>query len=160
MAAPTWHGGLPWDRLRQWYRRLRRALFSTPEPTGRPAITTDVSLEELREALGERSWAPNWEYSYHKRGEDLNQSLVLYWADHDHTDKDDDPIVWWQSHVRGWVRDGAVVLRAHWEPEPTEYPQAHLKGVGHDVQRGMDDLRVELDDLDISYAEGDQTAES
>jgi hypothetical protein len=36
-----------------------------------------------------------------------------------------EPIEWWQVHVRAWERDdGRTVLRAHWEPEPTEHPRA------------------------------------
>jgi len=88
MSAPDWHGGLPWDRLRRWYRQLRKELFSTPEPTDRPAATVNVVLAEVRKALGQQSWAPNWEYSYHKRGEDLNLALVVYWDDHEYVDED------------------------------------------------------------------------
>lgn len=123
-------------------------------------MTVDIGLDAVRQALGGRSWAPNWEYSYYKRGEDLNLALVVYWDDHDHVDEDGDPIIWWQYHVRGWLRDGVVVLRAHFEPEPTEHPKAHLNGVGHDIERGMETLRGELDGLGIEFIDGDQTAES
>lgn len=154
-SKPSWHGDLPWGRLRRAYRFLRRLFFSAPEPTDRPSIITEASLDELRDVLGQRSFAPNWEYSFHKRGEDLNLARIELWSDHDHVDGNSDPIIWWQTHIRGWKREGGhVELRAHWEPEPTEYPQAHLDGAGHDIQRAMDDLRVILDEEGIEYRDG------
>jgi len=154
MSKPTWHGGLPWGRLRQWYRRLRTAFFSTPEPTNRPAVTVDADLEALRRELGQQSFAPNWEYSYHKRGEDLNLARVEYAP---HPWRVGTGLTWAQTHVRGWGRDGVVVLRAHYEPEPTEHPKEHLDGVGHSIEGGMERLRDVLDETGIGYVEGDQT---
>lgn len=151
MSEPTWHGGLPWGRLRRWYRSLRRTLFSTPEPVDRPALTVDATVDELRAALGAQSFAPNWEYSYHKKGEDLNLARVVHAP---HPWRVATGLTWAQTHVRGWARDGVVVLRAHWEPEPTEAPKAHLDGVGHDIERGMQNLKSALDKADISYDEG------
>jgi len=153
MAKPTWHGGLPWDRLRFAYRRLRSTLFSIPEPTDRPALTVDATVDELTEALGSQSWAPNWEYSYDK-GEDLNLARVEYAP---HPIRVGTGVEWWQYHVRGWPRDDVVVLRAHYEPAPTEHPRAHLDGVGHSLEGGMQQLRDALDEAGIGYVEGDQT---
>jgi len=150
MSKPTWHGGLPWGRLRRWYRLVRRTLFSAPEPD-RPAVQTDASLRELRRALGQQSFAPNWEYSYHKRGEDLNLARVVYGR---HPVRAGTGLDWWQTHVRGWKReDGTVDLRAHWEPEPTEHPKAHLDGVGHSIDGGMQKLREAFDEAGIPYTE-------
>lgn len=78
MRKPTWHARVSWTRLRQWYRSLRAALFTTPEPTDRPAVTVAADLETVGRQLGRQSFAPNWEYSYHKRGEDLNLAGVEY----------------------------------------------------------------------------------
>lgn len=80
----------------------------------------------------------------------MNLAQISLWSGHDHVGEDGDPIIWWQCHVRGWVRkDGRVELRAHWEPEPTENPRAHLDGVGHDTQRAMATLGDVLDDAGI-----------
>jgi len=154
MSKPTWHGGLPWGRLRQWYRSLRRTLFSTPEPTDRPAVTVNVGLDVLRRQLGQRSFAPNWEFSYHKRGEDLNLARVVYAPE---PVRAGTGLSWFQTHVRGWERDGQVILRAHWEPEPTEHPKDHLDGVGHSLEGGMERLRRTLDECGIEFVEGDAT---
>ena len=155
MAKPTWHGGLPWDRLRRQYRRLRSTFFSTPEPTDRPAVTVDADLDTIRAVLGKRSFAPNWEFSYAKKGEDINLARVEHAS---HPQQAGTGIDWWQCHVRGWARDGVVVLRAHYEPEPTEHPRKHLDGVGHSLEGGMQQLRDVLDAAGIGYVEGDQTA--
>jgi len=154
MSKPTWHGGLPWDRLRFWYRRFRSSLFSVEEPTDRPAVTVDATVDELTGALGAQSWAPNWEYSYDK-GETLNLARVEHAS---HPIRVGTGVDWWQAHVRGWPRDDVVVLRAHYEPEPTEHPRAHLDGVGHSLEGGMQKLRDALDEAGIGYVDGDQTA--
>lgn len=156
MSKPTWHSRLPWSRLRSWYRSLRRAFFSTSEPTHRPAVTVATDLDTLRRELGRRSFAPNWEYSYHKRGEDLNLAQVVYAP---HPVRVGTGLEWFQTHVRGWERDGVVVLRAHWEPEPTEHPKPHLDGVGHSLDGGMERLKQTLDELGLEYVDGDTTAD-
>jgi len=117
-------------------------------------VTVDADLEALRRELGQQSFAPNWEYSYHKRGEDLNLARVEYAP---HPWRVGTGLTWAQTHVRGWGRDGVVVLRAHYEPEPTEHPKEHLDGVGHSIEGGMERLRDVLDETGIGYVEGDQT---
>jgi hypothetical protein len=117
-------------------------------------VTVDAGLDEIRHALGRQSWAPNWEYSYYKRGEDLNLARVEYGSEPIRVGTGVD---WWQAHVRGWERDDVVVLRAHYEPEPTEHPKAHLDGVGHSIETGMQRLRDALDAAGIGYVNGDQT---
>jgi hypothetical protein len=118
-------------------------------------VTVDAAVDELEAALGAQSWAPNWEVSYYKRGEDLNLARVEYAP---HPWRVGTGLTWAQTHVRGWARGGVVVLRAHYEPEPTEHPRAHLDGVGHSIGGGMEKLRDALDEEGIAYVEGDTTA--
>lgn len=152
MTKPTWHGSLPWSVVKTLYRIGRRELFSSPEPTHRPSVVADVDdVDELRRALGDSSYAPNWEVSYHKRGEIANLARVEFVDGEDYRDADGDRIVWWQTHVRAWPHDDGLLLRAHWEPEPTEHPRAHLRGVGHSLERGMSILRSDLDFAGVSY---------
>jgi hypothetical protein len=147
----TWHHDLPWQTLRYWYRRLRAALFSRPRPKG-PYLEIgpfgeDVSaIEMVRSALGKQGWAPNWEQSYHKRGEELNLASV-YW---DRQEVDGEAFVWWQHHARGWTHDdGSCWLTAHEELEPTETPVGHLEGVGWDRPAGVAALRYALETAGI-----------
>lgn len=147
-----WHTLLPWDFLRTLYREFRQTFFTKPKEKG-PYFVVDAkqkdSVEVVKRELGQQSWAPNWEFSYNKRGEVLNLAYVVYWDDHDHRDNDGNLIVWWQSHVRAWRRsDGALELSGHWEPEPTEYDVAHLEGVGFDKAKGMRYLGDALDEAD------------
>lgn len=159
----TWHSDLPYARFRQVYRDLRSLLFTRRRPTGRyfrvngmflaegSDEATRLNVARIEEVLGKQSYAPNWEFSYNKRGEVLNLSRVVY---HDSPDYPD--INWWQNHIRGWPVDGhpgALDLRAHWEAEPTENPHEHLDGVGIDVDRGMDILAEDLSGEDLSVEE-------
>lgn len=136
MARWKAYGRLPFDLIRRLYRRFRKRFFTIDKPDGEYYVV-DASIEDLRFILGTRSFAPNWEWSYDK-GEDLNLSRVKI--------EMGDEIEWWQYHVRAWERDGGLVeLRCHWEPSPTEHPDAHIDGTGFSVGRGMDYVGDVLD---------------
>jgi hypothetical protein len=68
-------------------------------------------------------------------------------------------IEWWQVHIRGYchARDGPrntcsqLELTAHFEPEPVEYPDAHLSGNFIDVARGNRVLVDVLEENDVPY---------
>lgn len=108
---------------------------------------TEAQLRRMRKLFGVRSYAPNWEFSYHKRGEDLNLARVVYEENPEYPD-----IVWWQVHIRGWVaEDGSIELTAHWEAEPTENPLAHVESVGWDRERGMKHLKQVLRETDTDF---------
>lgn len=160
----SWHEDLPWLQFRRLYRRMRRRFFTAPRPEGNyflvdgrflaegSDIAAQRNVEAIEETLGSsRSYAPNWEFSYNYRGENLNLARVV------HADVEDHPDVeWWQTHVRGWPSEqtpGSVLLRAHWEPEPTEHPHAHLDGVGYNHAYGMDLLAKHLDENGIEFSE-------
>lgn len=135
------------DPIRYAHRYIRREFFQSPKPSG-PYVTTYAQPAEIVVALGRQSFAPNWEFSYHKRGEDLNLAQVV------HADSVEFPnITWWQTHVRAWHdrETGLTQLKAHWEPEPTEFPDEHLNGTGFDGIRGMDNLMEALDRADVPY---------
>lgn len=164
MGRVTWHGDLPWYEIKAFYRWFRREFFSSPRARGlylrvgppprRSGVTEEefdpqeAQLHRLRKIFGWRSYAPNWETSYHKRGEDLNLARVKY-----SNVNEFDP-VWWQYHIRGYLReDGSIDLKCHYEPEPTEHPKAHMDGVGYSNEKGMNQLRHELDLMNIGYEE-------
>ena len=140
----------PWDLLRAGYRRLRGEHFTKERPTGRH-LKVNVSPEELESVPGRRGFAPNWEFSYDK-GATVNLAQVVKDSVEAHPG-----ISWWQTHVRAWpAEDGeGLLLRAHWEPEPTETDTAHLKGKGFDVDQGMENLAAVLSSAGIEYEEVD-----
>jgi hypothetical protein len=138
---------VPFDTVRRGYREMRKALFTTSRHDGM-YLVVDGTPEEIRTTLGARSFAPNWEFSYHERGEVLNLARVVYAREA----VDGTTYRWWQTHVRGWVNDrGEVELGAHWELEPTENGNAHIDGVGIDVERGRDILGSTLDAAGVDY---------
>lgn len=139
---------LPWDAIRYSYRELRKELFSRSRPTGRYFVV-DASPDAIRAALGSQSYAPNWEFSYYKRGEILNLARVT----HEEQSVDGTTYTWWQTHTRGWDHPDGVALHAHWELEPTEHPDEHLNGTGFDFDRGMENLERALWDCDLEYTE-------
>lgn len=155
---------IPWRALQQFHRRIRRKYFTTPRPSNVQYFRIDGRdlsegsdgahervLDHLTEALGERSYAPNWEFSYRYRGEDLNLARVVYEDSEEHSD-----VLWWQNHVRAWPVEGEpgmLDVRSHWEPEPTEHPTPHLEGVGFSGPKGMEMLREHLDEAGIEYTE-------
>jgi hypothetical protein len=136
MSHPTTFRHAFWDALRTLYRGLRRTVATAEEHDG-PALVVAAAVEELTAALGHRYFAPNWGFSYNKRGEDLNLARVVY----DRREVRGHEYLWWQTHVRGWTReDGSVRLRAHYELEPTEYDQDHIDAIGLDVDAGLENV--------------------
>ncbi|MFB6135837.1 MAG: hypothetical protein ABEJ04_03680 [Halobacteriaceae archaeon] len=145
MTHPTNVRHALWDALRSLYPDFRRAV-ATGEEHGGLALVVPAPVEDVTAALGRQYFAPNWEFSYYERGEDMNLARIEYAPqearDHEYR--------WWQTHVRGWKQDdGAVRLRAHYELEPTEYDQDHINGVGVDVPAGVEKVARALDDAGL-----------
>ena len=139
---------LPLQSVRRVYRYVRSSVFNKPRPTGE-YVSVNTRRLSLERRLGRLSYAPNWETSYYKRGEDVNLARVMRVDSPKHPD-----VRWWQVHVRGWKQDDDTVeLTAHWEPEPTENPKAHLDGVGASVSAGMDALCEDLREMGVEYTE-------
>lgn len=149
MSHPTTIRHALWDGLRTVYRDFRRLVASGEEHSG-PAVVVPATVEEATAALGHQYFAPNWEFSYYERGEDLNLARVQY----DHLVVQDHEYLWWQTHVRGWMQaDGSIRLRPHYELEPTEYDQDHINGIGLDVPKGMERVTEALAREGIAYEE-------
>jgi len=129
-------------------RAFRKRFFTKPRPSGRYFLA-DATVSDVTRALGAQSFAPNWEYSYNYRGEDVNLARVVY--------EEHRGVEWWQTHVRGWIADDGVELSAHWEPEPTEHPTAHLDGDACTVTRGEAELRAVLDAIEYTEFIWDET---
>lgn len=140
---------VPFDAIRYGYRQFRKALFTAPRPSG-PYYVVDAGVTDIESALGTQSYAPNWEFSYYERGEDLNLARVVY----DRQTVNGTTYRWWQTHVRGWEGDaGTVELSGHYELEPTENGNAHIDGEGLSVENGMARLSDALDRTDLEYTE-------
>lgn len=135
-------GPLKFARLTLWW--LRKTVFSKPKPAN-PAVFLERTERELVELLGPEHFEPAWELSYSYRNEALNLRRVEFVADR--------PLgyEWWQIHLRGYDHGDRFELAAHFEVEPTEYPSAHVAGVGIDVERGNESLMAVLDDLGVAY---------
>lgn len=144
-TTTVWHG--LWDLLRSCYRTFRRLVATSEEHSGL-ALVVDAPIKDVRVALGRQYFAPNWEFSYHERGEALNLAQIEY----RHRELHDHEYIWWQTHVRGWPQDdGSVRLRAHYELEPTEYDQDHIDGIGVDVPAGTVNVAEVLDEEALAY---------
>ena len=139
---------LPSDTIQFLIREIRKRFFAGEPPSGRHFLV-EAPLEEIEAALGRQSYAPNWEFSYYKRGEVLNLARVVY----EERTAEGRPVEWWQTHVRGWDRPDGIALHGHWELEPTERANDHLEGVGFDPKRGMANLQEALERSALSYTE-------
>lgn len=134
---------VPWGLVRTALRLARRVYWRQSRPTGE-YLHVEARLEAVTATLGERYYYPNWELSAHYDGERLNLSR---------TKRDPhEGVEWWQEHVRGWVEDDGVSLKAHYEPDPSEHPREHLTPAYHDSETGMRRLRETLEDADIEYS--------
>lgn len=136
------HRGIPWPLVRKAHRLLYRLRPSVDVPD-QDHLVTNASLDTIRVALGKRHWTNSWELSYAYVGEDLNMRRPEY----DETDGRP----WKQTHVRGFDHGTHAELHAHFEYEPTEYPEAHLHAESLDVHEGLDRLASALEDAGIAY---------
>lgn len=155
---------IPYDWVRSVFRWFRRTAFTIDRPDGK-YVLIKASRDRVRKILGEESYGPNWEFSYHEKGENENLAQVDYWDDHEYyterrglldallrRDGEEEKIVWWQVHTRGWTNeDGHQEHKPHWEPEPTEYDRAHIQGVGMSEEKGREGIIEVLEENDIEY---------
>lgn len=152
----NWHSIIPYDELRALYRKFRGALFQKERPQGE-YVVVNSTVNALEMIFGREYFAPNWEFSYYKRGEDLNLSRIYY----DSRTIDDKEYIWWQTHIRGWMHeDGTIWLKAHDELEPTEYDKEHIFGIGFNADKGLNDMRNVLDKADIDYTNKEWTRDN
>lgn len=132
---------------------LRKTFFTRPRSEC-PAFRIPAGKAELVRLLGRHHFSPGWELSYNYHGEVLNMRRAEY---HDHASGR----VWWQVHVRGYEGpDGTLELTSHFETDPSEHPDAHVRLVGLDVGRGMCELRRILEANDVAYEVVDPPAEA
>lgn len=133
------------------YRDVRRVVAAGEEHGG-IALVVPEPVDVVTAALGRQYFAPNWEFSYHERGEDLNLARIVY----DPAERHGHEYRWWQTHVRGWSQaDGAVRLRPHYELEPTAYDQDHIDGIGLDVDAGAEAVAAALEAEGVPYERHD-----
>jgi len=160
---------VPWDAIRRWYVTWKRQRFGRPRPEG-VYIRVHATEEELLEALGGRSYAPNYELAYYM-GEDLNLAQVVWhpiseWPEpvkeemRKYADLSDPAerhrAQWWQTHGRGYkVRDGVWDWWCHWETEPSENDAAHLAEVGFAVGPGTENFLADVEDAGLEWEQID-----
>lgn len=113
-------------------------------------IVAFVSIEELRDELGDAYFTNGWELSYNYRGEDLNMRRPL---------RKDDTYEWYQTHVRAWGGEWTTRISVHEDLEPTQYPYYHLNPPDDAVfsqDDAIDAVAAVLDDAGIVYTVVDQ----
>lgn len=133
----------PLKNLRRSFWWFRKTFFTKP-PSVTPAYLVELSKPEIVRFFGQRYFEPGWEMSYHYQGEVLNVRRV------EHTDHD--RYAWWQVHIRGFLNgESGIELAAHYETEPTEHPDAHIRQSGIDVEHGMTVIRDLMDEGGIEY---------
>jgi hypothetical protein len=141
-----WHSYVPFDWLHAAHRSFRRFFFTKPRPEGKYIVLSDMDVQDAERLLGRMSFAPNWEFSYNYKGEDINLARIEHETHPEYTP------VWWQYHVRGWQMDDAMWLRVHWEAEPTEHHDAHFEAIGAELERGFAWLSTELRKQNMEFS--------
>lgn len=163
----SWHSVIPWDWWRQEYLRMIGRYFSRDPPDG-TYLRVDLSQREVDRSLGEIFYAPQETLSYDKE-EDLNLArqyydsrgtyapvaslgrLIFHLSGGRYGMIIEKEVVWWQNHIRGYVLEDGLYLTAHDEPSARHEDSAHIEGIGHSREKGLDQLRIDLDGLDIEY---------
>lgn len=132
----------PLRNLRHSIWWVRKTFFTRPRsPT--PSYLVDMTKPEIVRLFGRHHFEPGWELSYNYHGEVLNLRRIEYVEDGEYD--------WWQVHVRGYPHDEGIELTAHYETEPTEHPDAHIRLEGLAVDRGMEAVRDLLETEAVDY---------
>jgi len=133
----------PLRNLRHSLWWIRKTFFTRPR-SETPAYLVDMTKPEVVRLFGRNHFEPGWELSYNYLGEVLNLRRVEH--------HDDKPYEWWQVHIRGYLHDdGGIELSAHFETEPSEHPDAHVSMYGLDVEYGMDEIQVIMNEEGVEY---------
>lgn len=127
-----------------------RKTFAVKDETGpRPALIVPRSKWEIERQLGRHYFEPGWELSYYYKGEILNLRRPEF-VDYDGFER----LQWWQTHLRGYVLDdGSVALTPHFEPDPSEQPDAHRSQQFIERDRAVRTLKTLFDDEGVPYRE-------
>jgi hypothetical protein len=132
----------PLRNLRRSYWWVRKTFFKkSRSPT--PSYLVDMQKPEIVGLFGRRHFEPGWELSYNYHGEILNLRRVQH--------VDNGEYDWWQVHIRGYPHEEGTELTAHYETEPAEHPDAHIRLHGLDVEYGMAVVEEILEDEAIDY---------
>ena len=161
-------GPLKMAKFALWWTRKT---FFVKQKTDNPAFFVTMDEDEIVDLLGREYFEPGWELSYSFQDENLNLRRVEYAPDHQiievHAPPDPDVIYeWWQVHIRGYPHEAGeqygpspderfeadtFELAAHFELEPTEYPQSHVDHIGLEIRRGAMAVRDILEAHDVEY---------
>ena len=133
---------VPWKRARLHLYRLRRWFFTRPKPDHEPYIVVDATMEEVDEALRREHFICDWALSYNYEGEVLNKMRAEYV---------DDEYMEYQTHLRTFEHPEGVEILAHFELDPTGYPQKHIEEVNFDIERGVDEVAAALERQDMDF---------
>lgn len=148
-SLPAW----VYRRLKRTYDKLRVLLFTKQVDERDIVVEAHVSLDELRDLLGDAYFTNGWELSYNYKDEDMNMRRPL---------RKDDTYEWYQTHVRGWRQDdGPTKLEIHEDLEPTEHPYYHLHppdDANLSENEAIYDVAAILDDAEIDYKILDRNA--
>ena len=165
---------LPWNLLTELHWAIREWIFSGPESDPNVRVYTDLCT--LRQTLGRHHFTNDYEFSY-DLGEDLNmrrpefreedaecaaradadpsrgilEKLWLYLASDADFEDEDKAYHWYQTHIRAYDRDSHIDVAAHYELEPSEWPEEHLRLVNYSSDLGAEKLIEILDAEGIEY---------
>ncbi|WP_435158770.1 hypothetical protein [Haladaptatus sp. DFWS20] len=134
-------------RFSWWWGR--KTFFTKIDTKPRPAIIVQQAPTEIEHLLGRHYFEPGWEFSYNYKGEVLNLRRAEYVEQTPYP-----KLHWWQIHLRGYeVPSGELALTPHFEPDPTEHPDAHISQNFIIRDRAMETIAELLDKENKYYRE-------
>lgn len=136
---------IPWNRLKLYFWKFRRKFFKIEVPAQHTKLVVgEDDLDALKDMFRAENFFIAWPFSYHYEGEVMNVVRPEY---------TDDEYEYYQLHVRGFPHKDGYVLMAHYELDPTDYPNKHIKEVNMDEPKGIAMLKKILEDNNIDYEE-------
>lgn len=161
----TWHADVPWKILKKIYYSFRNKYFSA-NPPSRGYTHVAATEDELLEKLGSIHYAPDGSWMSYDKGEEINLAKVesVKWDNvpsavrkelesYPSVAGEEEPITWWQTHLRAWKTEDGFKINGHWELEPFSHSSAHIDEIGYSDRRGLRNIVSDLESLSIQITE-------
>jgi hypothetical protein len=134
-------------RFAWWW--FRKTFFIRIDSQQKPALIVHRQKPEIESVLGKFHFEPGWELSFYYKGEIINLRRAEFFEDTPHKN-----LKWWQIHLRGYENgNGEIALTPHFEPDPSEHPDAHICQRYISRDHALDVIKEIFDSEEIEFRE-------
>jgi len=150
-------GRIPFRYVRRMFKEFGDTYFGKSRPKGVPAIIVDSLPKEIESELRTRHYESGDLFSYELEGEVWN----LRRPEQSNRHPESGAMVPMETHIRSFeTSEGKTLILAHYEANRQEAPELHLDESMFSRGEGLEQIKRDLDALEISYIQIDSESEA